>query len=174
MTRCALFLPLVIVGLAATADARPVRAWTYQELLSGADVVVIATPLPAKATEDTSGFKRDYLAAIETTLTANAVLKGNVMVNEQLKFVHYRLKDDAKVINGARLIHFRTKGSLLGFVSEDGKQARGARPKYLLFLKRRSDGRYEAVSGQMDPIDSVKLMSHPDEYPPADEQTGQQ
>ena len=31
-------------------------------------------------------------------------------------------------------------------------------PEYMLFLKKRSDGRYEPVSGQYDPDDSVKLV----------------
>ncbi|HQR42137.1 MAG TPA: hypothetical protein PLX97_05620, partial [Gemmatales bacterium] len=31
---------------------------------------------------------------------------------------------------------------------------------YMLFLKKRADGKYEPVSGQIDPVDSVKMMSN--------------
>jgi hypothetical protein len=37
----------------------------------------------------------------------------------------------------------------------------GQRPQYLLFLKKRPDGRYEAVSGQIDPSLSAREMYSP-------------
>ena len=34
-------------------------------------------------------------------------------------------------------------------------------PDYLLFLKKRDDGRYEPVTGQMDAAESVREVSRP-------------
>jgi len=36
-----------------------------------------------------------------------------------------------------------------------------AQPEYLLFLKRRTDGRYEPISGQMDAALSVREVAEP-------------
>ena len=36
-----------------------------------------------------------------------------------------------------------------------------SQPEYLLFLRKRKDDRYEAVSGQMDAALSVRALFHP-------------
>jgi hypothetical protein len=55
-------------------------------------------------------------------------------------------------------VRFRTKG--LSITGKRGAMGTG-RPQYLLFLKKWKDGRYEAVSGQIDPSLSVREMHHP-------------
>lgn len=35
------------------------------------------------------------------------------------------------------------------------------RPEYLLFLKRRQDGKYEPLSGRVDPALSIREVFHP-------------
>ena len=93
----------------------------------------------------------NYLMQMETTLDVKTTLKGSVKTKEQVTLVHFRLKENALVKNGPQLVHFRTANN---------------RTAYMLFLKRRSDGKYEAVNGQMDPILSVKLLARPDGFPP--------
>ena len=53
---------------------------------------------------------------------------------------------------------FRT--GRINFKTQGGKYSLG-RPAYLLFLKARPDGRYEAVSGQVDPKLSVRETHSP-------------
>lgn len=73
--------------------------------------------------------------------------------------LHFRLKEDEAVLNGPLLVRFRTKRGLS--ISTKTFKAGVEKPDYLLFLKRNKDGRYEPVSGRIDPELSVKEI-----YPP--------
>ena len=159
MTRFVL-LPLMFVMLTvSSAQARIHRIWTFQDLLEKADVVFVASAIDSNDSKNIDAFRRDYLNQVETTLEVRSTLKGRIKAKAQLKLVHFRMKDGVTVKRGPRLVHINGPG-LVHF--RTGKKG----PSYLLFLKRREDGKYEAVSGQMDPIDSVKLLASPDEFPP--------
>ncbi len=94
---------------------------------------------------------------VDTLFSVEAVFKGKVE-KDTLTVLHYRLKAGHSIQNGPLLVWFRTKGFVL-----DTKRATVSlgTPPYLLFLKKRKDGRYEAVSGQVDPELAVREMYTP-------------
>jgi hypothetical protein len=131
-------------------SARLMKDWTYEELFSKSDFVVIAEPI--SATRDTD--ERTNLEGIApptpvigvaTDFKTLLVLKGQ----KQDRFVlhHYRLaKPDVPLINGPQLVTFGPTEY----------------PAYLLFLVRERDGRFAPVDGQTDPrLFSVKRLSEP-------------
>jgi hypothetical protein len=131
-------------------SARLMKDWTYEELFSKSDFVVIAEPI--SATRDTD--ERTNLEGIApptpvigvaTDFKTLLVLKGQ----KQDRFVlhHYRLaKPDVPLINGPQLVTFGATEY----------------PVYLLFLVRERDGRFAPVDGQTDPrLFSVKRLSEP-------------
>jgi hypothetical protein len=129
------------------ASAQLMYAWTYEELFSKSDFVVIAEP--TSATHDTD--ERTILPELNPSVPAIGVvtdfqtlvvLKGQ----KQDRFVlhHYRLPEsDVAIINGPVLVKFN----------------RGHH-EYLLFLVRERDGRFAPVGGQTYPgVFSVKQLS---------------
>jgi hypothetical protein len=115
---------------------------SYDWMTAKSDLVVIATPLARQEKgEDaqlpgvSQGPNRDPVPAveIETTFTALAVLKGDEkLTGGTFALVHYREK--VKDTSG---IHFAGP-MLIDFKAGDGSA-------YLMFLKDRSDARFEAV-----------------------------
>ena len=87
-------------------------------------------------------------------------------------FVHFcyktpkeREKDGSGgLINGPSPVAFNYKGIILARNEKTGEELRGSKPDYLLFLKRRKDCKYEAISGQMDPDISVKKLERLETY----------
>ena len=95
---------------------------------------------PTETGEETpSPWKVEFLG-VTTTFEVSHVLEGKT-----LKVLHFRLKGDVRVKNGPDLVDFRTKG--FNIRTKTMKAGVGP-PEYLLFLKRRDDGRYEPVSGK--------------------------
>jgi hypothetical protein len=94
---------------------------------------------------------------VDTTFSVQTVLKGKVE-GDMLTVLHYRLEKDVRVDSGPLLVAFRTRGMQVNL--RHGQLYLG-RPSYLLFLKRKNDGRYEMVSGQIDPALAVREMHHP-------------
>lgn len=134
--------------------ARGNRAWTYQELYDEADLVVMCTALPPARTENTDKFKPAFLQQLESVLEVHAMLKAS-MYRKRIKLVHFEYREDIEfgLGNGPGFVALETKRS-------PGKA--GKKPLYLLFLRSRTDGRYEPVSGNMDPEESVmQLLSEP-------------
>jgi hypothetical protein len=128
-------------------SAQLMYAWTYEELFSKSDFVVIAEPI--SATHDTE--ERTILSELDPSVPAIGVvtdfqtllvLKGQ----KQDRFVlhHYRLpQSDVAIINGPVLVKFNP-----------------GHHEYLLFLVRERDGRFAPVAGQAHPgVFSVKQLS---------------
>jgi hypothetical protein len=144
---------VALAAFASTSQARAIKVWTYQELFEGADLVVLA-----RAVSDAdAGYRvtdkplRNYLVGVLTTFEVEQVVKGGHEGKELVVF-HYRMSKDAPPVeNGPLLVSFQN-------TADSGGMAVGA-PTYLLFLKRRADGRYECVSGQIDPALSVSELS---------------
>jgi hypothetical protein len=167
MHRTILLAVLASLVFLGQAHARLIEPWPYKKLLKEADVVVVATALSSKETGEAAklrGWQIDFVG-VDTTFAVKAVLKGEVK-GDQLAVFHYRLRPGVAVENGPLLISFRTKP--LAIKTKRAKVCLGV-PSYLLFLKRRQDGRYEAVSGQVDPELSVREM-----HPPLAEGLGEQ
>ena len=61
------------------------------------------------------------------------------------------------IFDGPQLIEFRTPVTM---GAGKGKRVLPG-SEYLLFLKKMKDGRYEPVSGHIDPADSIREVSKP-------------
>jgi hypothetical protein len=142
-----------VLGIGASfAPGRPIGIWRYEDLLKEADLVVIAKAVGTADTED--ALKSDFaveFVGMDTSFEVQGTLKGNAP--GKLVVLHYRIKNGGSPPNGPMLVTFRTN-------AEAGKGgALSLPPEYLLFLKRRTDGRYEAVTGQIDPVLSVRSVT---------------
>jgi hypothetical protein len=155
------FFLLAFLSFPALSDARPVPAWPYEKLFKQSDLVVIAHPTESVDVKDRmkeNPMKIDFMG-INTTLKIVHVAKGNLK-SSNLTFLHYRIGPDQLIINGPSLVSFRMQG--IRYTVENGPRVELTGPAtYLLFLKKRDDGRYEAVTGQFDPVFSVKELTAP-------------
>jgi hypothetical protein len=152
-------LAAVIAATSSPAHARGLEPWPYKRLLKEADAVVIGRPL---SVADSGEVTKDNLwkaefVGVNTTFHIEAVLKGEVE-GDKLRVLHYRLKPGVLIDDGPLLVSFRQHATDLS--TREVKVSLG-RPGYLLFLKRRADGRYEPLSGQTDPALSVREMYKP-------------
>lgn len=155
---------LVVVALVLPAHARLLADWPYERLLKDADVVVIAEAMAAEDTGETTQdnpWKVDFVG-VSTKFAVKTVLKGKVE-GDTLTVLHYRIKPDVLVRNGPLLVSFRLKG--IEVRTKTSKMNLG-KPHYLLFLKKRKDGRFEPLSGQIDPVLSVREMYEPLRFRP--------
>ena len=142
---------LSILLLGAAASARLHEYWPYDKLTKEANLIVIATPISTRDTTERTTFPdivsvdtnnvRTSIPAIgvETTFTSLAVLKGDTNATT-IVFHHLREAERHLEFNGPGLVAF------------DPKEKR----RFLLFLKRESDGRYAPLTGQTDPDGAVK------------------
>lgn len=166
MTRTAKLVSclVAIVSLSAAggvARARLTRAWGYDDLLKGADLVVIARPgtttdtgkqeeLPGIRQVDKSGKESPVMGErLATDFTVVTVLKGKALDPKGKAhgtFVLHHDKDGAggPAIDGP------------GFVTFDAS----AHKQYLMFLVRGKDGQYAAVSGLTDPWFSIEPLQN--------------
>jgi hypothetical protein len=88
------------------------------------------------------------------------VLKGKLDKDKTIKVLHYRLPQGVQCANGPCLVSFRKDRIVLKGVAKGSK----VRPEYLLFLRARPDGRYEPVSGQIDPALSMRELQPADNF----------
>jgi len=142
-------LSLLLLGTAAFARIHPY--WSYGELTKEADLIVIATPVSVRDTTERTTLpdielidtnKVHHLIAaigVETTFSILSVLKGDTSTNTLL--LHYLRESEKKPSRGNP-----------GLVAFDPNEKK----RFLLFLKRESDGRYASVTGQTDPDGGVK------------------
>jgi hypothetical protein len=149
-------LTALVVG-APSGTARLLDSWPYDKLMKESDLVVIAT---ATKTEETKDEPPDHHWSLEfvgqnTTFDVKHVFKGKTdgkpITVPHFKFGELKKGRDPKnfadnvIIDGPLFVAFHTKNA----------------PDHLLFLKSIKDGRYEPVSGRIDPELSVRLLSAP-------------
>jgi hypothetical protein len=130
---------LLIPLAALVAQARLMRAWTYQELFDQSDLVVVARPISIQDNLEQAvlaNIKPDvFVVGVATEFEVSAVLKGE-KDTKTVTLHHYRLAEPRRpMFNGPNLVSF------------DPKQP----TRFLLFLHCEPDGRYAPVSGQTDP-----------------------
>lgn len=161
---------LVVHLCSSNAKARRVESWTFERLTKEADLVVIAVAKSSADCEDPPADKMNAgLKGLNTVLEVRSVLKGKIEVNTITVF-HYRVPPN-KVLVDRRLLVFHTKGTHARIRTTMGiSDVQTATPNYLLFLRRREDGRYEPVSGQVDPHESAMELLDPDIFGQDDEQ----
>ena len=163
MHRVALTVLSVAVTSAALglpkADARLIENWSYERLFREADLAVIARPVSIAQTGEITRdnlWKAEFVG-VTTTFEVLARLKGRP-AGKRLRVFHYRLRAGVRIVSGPLLVSFRLRS--LTVRTGGGKFGLG-RPDYLLFLKKRKDGRYECVSGQIDPYLAVREIFAP-------------
>jgi hypothetical protein len=132
---------------------RGVKKWPYKELFENSTLVVVVKPVSerdATATDRAAApSRRSYLTGVITSFKVLTVVKGEYK-QKDLEILHFRIKDDSSMPgNGPKLVSFiKNRGR--------GEHHVGGRDDYMLFLKKDKDGRLGFVSGQFDPLLSVK------------------
>ena len=122
------------------SQARIHQAWSDDALNDSATLIVIATPSSITATtERTNLLSNVSVGGVETSFRVLTVLKGDRSI-KTLVLHHYALVTGQNFIDGPNLIAFDPK----------------ERKQYLMSLQKEADGRYAAVSGQIDPYASLK------------------
>jgi hypothetical protein len=161
--------PIVFLAalLCSPADARRIESWSFQRLEDAADAVVVGTvaadgPWKEKLADRLFG---EALEGRLTTFDVKTALKGEVS-DKQVQVIHFRAKEGKLLENGPLLASFRKTGRRLEIESVDGVKEKAlvmeGTPCYLLFLKKRGDGKYEPVSGQIDSALSARRLSEID------------
>lgn len=154
---------LTIAAIPLAAQGRLIALWPYDKLLEKSDLVVMAT------VDSVAGFDgaveipqfADVLEPQVTTFKVQGVIQGDYD-GETLGLVHCRMKDDnVGVRNGPLLADFEAGGRTIRIESGEhaGMLVQESEPSYLLFLKRREDGRFEPVAGQVDSSLSVRRVT---------------
>jgi hypothetical protein len=145
------FALAVSTGAADGRVRRPL--WPAAMLTEKADVVVIARAVSVADSKagDAAPKGHDGLIAVDTKFRVLAVLKGKVK-GDTLTLLHFRgagaaAGGQSPEMDGPSLVTFDPKAE--------------GRPRHLLFLKARADGRDEPVSGQVDPDVSVSKLDGP-------------
>jgi len=150
--------------------ARKVESWPYDRLMKEADLVVIAhavSSAPCRDTWSENLFRNVAFQGVQTTFKVSSRLKGTCPAT--VKMLHFRFQKPILLNDGPSFVTFLTKPMMLDVrdVREDDrrlKQRQQVRqslmspPEYLLYLRLRKDGRYEALSGQVDPGFSVRAL----------------
>ena len=144
--------------------------WPYERLFKDADLVVIGTAVSTKDTADTFVDERWPLEFVgrDTALEVLQVLKGEapgkriLVLHFQFGKVHKKaaIKGNqiVEIIDGPMLVSFRTKPEKIEVA---GMELAEHTFEYLLFLKKRAAGRYEPVSGRIDPDLSIRELFGP-------------
>jgi hypothetical protein len=154
MTKIAILF--LILAPTIVAQARIVKAWSYQELYDQSDLIVIAKHISSERTAEQwvlpNISPNTDVVGLSSKFAVFLVLKGDQGV-KTLILHHYQLKTpvsaDIPVINGPMLASF-----------DSDKLTK----QFLLFLHRESDGRYAPVSGQTDPRDvSIFRLAGPNQ-----------
>jgi hypothetical protein len=136
------------------AFARRIESWPYERLFKEADLVVIAQATATESSQDKTTdnpWKAEFLG-LNNTFQVKAVLKGKP-AEGTINVLHFRLKDGLRLEDGPLFVTFRQKGIRLELKDRTVKLGVS---EYLLFLKTGKDGRYEPVSGRVDPELSVR------------------
>jgi hypothetical protein len=139
-----LTIVLMLLAAALLAQARLVSSWSFQKLHDQADLVVIAKYISTKDTAEQAVLPNitpdNHVIGLSSEFDIEVVMKGDESL-KKLVLHHYRLAPNQVFENGPDLASFDSKHHAT---------------RYLLFLRRESDGRYAPVSGQTDPArDSI-------------------
>lgn len=149
----------ILLACEAGTSARLIESWPYEKLFKESDLVVIADAVKTEDCADRDAgnpWKIEFVGQ-NTSFKVHVTLKGKVE-GDELKVLHFRLPKGQLVDNGPLLVSFRTTGTNVNL-----KHAKMIldRPEYMLFLKAGKDGRFEPVSGRVDPEMAVKEMHAP-------------
>lgn len=133
-----LFLLLLLLCADTTRAGRmTTEAQTYQQMFDKGNLVVIATALDTKDTDERTTLLGDVnVIGVQTEFAVRLTLKGSANIKRFLLH-HYREPDDQFTENGPHLVSIHLSA--------------GRHPDFLMFLIREKDGRYAPLTGQTDP-----------------------
>jgi len=155
--RCRVVLLYSLFSLCeALCYARIRESWPYELLVAQSDVVALVEPLenhPANDSMSNEAVSRRWYTAVDTRCKMRGILKGAIV--GELTILHFSYAPGASVDDGPIFVEFTIRPARPDFfehsVIKDGVKFTVPRsPVWLVFLKRRSDGRYEPVAGQDD------------------------
>jgi len=147
---------LILLTLSSALQAAEPQFWPYDRLTGKADLVVIGVP---RASQDSGElvysplWQLDFVG-VNTTVEVRGVVDGRFRARE-LTLFHLRLPDGKTLQNGPRILNFPNNSFSFGTAAKGEVLSK---PEYLLFLKKRDDGRYEPVSGTLDAGQSVREL----------------
>ncbi len=163
-------LGVIVFALAAQGvGARVHEIWPAAKLTEKADVVIIARFISTEDAKNSDKPPEAFpdLVGVESTFQVLAVIKGKVE-KKQIVVSHFRYPKAAGREKGngnvsrdsddVELVSFRQTPDIDGPTLLRFKPDPDEPLRYLMFLKRRKDGRYECVSGQVDPAVSVNKL----------------
>jgi hypothetical protein len=163
-----------LFAFSTPTDARLIEEWSFERLMKESDVVVIATAVKTEVTDDKGpehSWQYEFVGQ-ETTFKVTSTLKGK-LPGESFKVLHFKFGElkksepktgrrfvDNAIINGPGFVSFRTGEHKLTLNLET--RTISTPPNYLLYLRALKDGRFEPVSGQIDPDLAVRMLIDPD------------
>lgn len=126
------------------------ESWSYDKLNEKATLIVVV--IPTKVVETSELAALPNIATVHTNGTQEAVMGKGVETSFRVLTVLKGERDIKQIV----LHHFavapapagRGDPQLVSFKPEEKKQ-------FLMFLQKEADGRYVAVSGQTDPLESI-------------------
>ncbi|MGB8352798.1 MAG: hypothetical protein WCD79_02835 [Chthoniobacteraceae bacterium] len=153
---------LFLLAITAQLDARGISIWSYAKLRNCADFVVIAKTISNTDTKDVFLAEKDGYTGVNTEFEVLDVSKGDVDA-KKITVLHFKNAPGSSHMDGALTIHFRIKtlAETAAEMHPEHLQNPEARQVYILFLKKRNDGRYEPVTGQLDSSLSAKEINEP-------------
>lgn len=133
------------------AHARFVHSMSYGELVAKSDLIVLIEPFATHLASDTfpeiPAAESDRLfQAFNTDFKVRAVLQSSGNVPHELTVLHFLHTPGPIGPDAAEFVKFLGEGA----------------PKnttWIAFLKKRPDGRYEAITGQVDPAYSFSVFA---------------
>jgi len=157
--RSILILGAGCIGLlCGNSNAREIEDWPDDKLFKHAELIVCVKFLKVREAkkEDRAipaGASATYQTGVVTTFDVLHVVKGK-QEKKKLEIVHFRLDYGARINNGPKLVTFHTGALTVNGVTNKDYA-------YMLFLRNGKDGRLTFVSGQIDPVLSVKQILRP-------------
>lgn len=125
-----------------------------EEQAKVADLIAILEPISTTKTKDANPHpKAGAFVGQNTVFRVVAVLKGRAPSSEQLTVLHFRHAKKGEAPAGAPRIFVNGPG-----FAEFPVTNKMGPTQYLGFLKKRPDGRYEAMVGQFDSAYSFRLL----------------
>jgi len=145
-------MPLLLLAALGPGPevARPVKIMSYAEMFKESDLVIIGVFASERADGepidgDFEGLEK-FIEGVTTKLRVLCVLKGEVVGGEATVRHHRMRQEDHRLLPGGGI----TNGPTFAVFH--------AGDDYMLFLKKRSDGRYACVTGPSDLAFAVKRL----------------
>jgi len=162
MSAWILALSVTCLSFASSGNlSRPKEVWPISKAFSKADIVMIAKVAAIRDAKEGEAIppqgEERYLSGVVTSFKVEQMIKGEEK-RKSIELIHFKnTPEGIRIINGPCLVSFKVfKPQVINetiIITSEKEE-----PVYMLFLTKRSDGRYEPVSGQYDADDSVKLV----------------